>query len=141
MTTEQIFESNEMIAEFIGMKKSKYNQWCFKEQYVCIEGEDYADYWHIELKFNLKWDKWLMPVIEKVESIYDDFHGYFGVYIHSNCCTIQGSKLNTSVENYHPAYFLESYGDTKIEAVYLAVIQFIKFWNDQKRKDSQREKS
>lgn len=74
----------------------------------------------------------LMPVVERIESIYDDFHGYFGVYISSNCCTIQGTKLRTTSEDFHPAYFAEHYGKTKLGATKSAVVEFIKWHNEQK---------
>lgn len=137
MTADEIIEWNKLIASFQGSRIRENGDILYFhfEEPKSINNDFYHKIFPSELRYNIYWD-WLIPVCEQIESIKDEFHGYFGVYIHSNCCTIQGSKLNTSVENFHPAYFLESYGDTKIEAVYLAVIQFIKFWNDQKRKDS-----
>jgi hypothetical protein len=83
-----------------------------------------------DLEYHISWD-WLMPVVEKIESIHDEFHGYFGVHISSNSCTIQGTKLRTDPENFHAAYFDNVTHDTKIAATHLAVIQFIQFYNTQ----------
>lgn len=130
MTDLEILKNNKLIADFNGYL-DKSDPYFYAMNHAYHNGS---------LKYNSDWN-WLFPVCQQIEKTYDEFHGYFGVYIHSNGCTIQGSKLNTSVENFHPAYFLESYGNTKIEAVYLAVIQFIKFWNDKERKDSQREEN
>ena len=74
-----------------------------------------------------------MPVVEKIESIYDEHHGYFSVYLVGNGCTIQGTKLHLALDN------LEKYGwvymsdpnaiyDTKIESTYWAVVEFIKWY-------------
>ena len=71
-----------------------------------------------------------MPVVEKIEKINDKFHGYFGVHVSSNSCTIQGTKLRTDAENFYPAYFSQHYGETKIEATWLAVVQFIQWYTN-----------
>jgi len=70
----------------------------------------------------------LMPLIELVESIHDDFHGYFGVHISSNNCTIQGTNLRTDPENFHPAYFADHYAESKLQATYNAIVEFIKWY-------------
>jgi hypothetical protein len=52
------------------------------------------------------------------------------VYISSNNYTIQGSKLRTNPENFHPALFMDFYGKDKIEAVFIAVSNFAKKYNN-----------
>lgn len=117
-------EDNELIAQFMGF------------EFIDDDPEVYPDGYWLDLpycqskdfEYHENWD-WLMPVIEKIESIYDDFHGYFGVYISSNSCTIQGTKLNTTIENPHYAYYNSECRETKIESTYHAVVLFIKWYN------------
>lgn len=83
-----------------------------------------------DLKYHSYWD-WLMPVVEKVESIETDFDGYFQVHISSNGCTISGTRLNTSIENPHYAYFNDVVHESKISATWLAIVQFLQWYNTQ----------
>jgi hypothetical protein len=120
-------KNNELIARFLG--------WELRNMPVYLNGG--GEMWMSPHKtstfcslvgeelFHKSWD-WLIPVVEKIESIYDDYHGYFGVFINSNCCTIQGTKLNPGLVN---AYFNEVYSDTKLESTYRCVIDFIKWYN------------
>ncbi len=91
---------------------------------------------HNELSFRHDW-KWLMKVVEKIESIYDNHHGYFGVYIISNSCTIQGTKLNLALKDlkgYGSVYFSDNYNDTKILATWDACDKFLE-WYDKEFKN------
>jgi hypothetical protein len=84
-----------------------------------------------ELKFHSHWN-WIMEIVEAIEKTYDEFHGYFGVFISSNGCTIQGTKLRTNHENPHYAYFNDVTHDTKREAVVQAINQFLIWYNENK---------
>lgn len=125
MQEQEIIKSNKLIAEFIkGVNEDGgYN---FGNSDI-----EYFKYlpskWYDEncLAFNTSW-KWLMPVVEKIESIYDEFHGYFGVHISSNSCCIQGTKLN--LKDKHYAYFVNTVAKNKIEATYISIIHFIKWY-------------
>lgn len=133
--TEEIYDGNKLIAEFLGMLLDDTNHFKIPVEFPIIiysvkGGNRIPTEW---LKFYTDWN-WLMPVIEKIESIYDEFHGYFGVHITSNSCTIQGTKLRLDKDNPHYAYFADWYANTKIEATYIAVVNWIKWWN-QKQKD------
>ena len=88
--------------------------------------------WHNweAVKYDTSWD-WLMPVVEKIESIHSSFHGYFGVHISSNSCCIQGTRLDTRPGKEHYAYFNEVVNETKILATFYAVYQFIIWYNKQ----------
>jgi len=70
-----------------------------------------------------------MPVFEKIESIYDEHHGYFGVHISSNGCTIQGTNFRSDIIPEPPVYFNNVVLDTKLNATYYAVVLFIKWYN------------
>ena len=145
-----IIEENKIIADFIGLRI----RWIQTNSYfdpidydMEIDNPDFLDH-DTELMYLYECDKpdenfkfhsswiWLMPVVEKIESIHDDFHGYFGVHICSNSCVIQGTNLRTDPENFHQAYFSEHYGDNKIQATWLAVVSFIKWWNEYNLIDS-----
>ena len=86
------------------------------------------------MHYHEKWDNWLMPVVEMIESTYDDFHGYFGVHICSNSCIIQGTKLNTRPGQEHYAYFNEVVLESKIAATHYAVYIFIVWYNENLKK-------
>ena len=96
--------------------------------------EDFMGYADGYLPQKIRWND-VMPVVDKVESIYDDFHGYFGVHIYSNACTIQGTKLRTDPENFHPAYLSDPNAilNTKIESTWYNIVQFINWYNKNQR--------
>ncbi len=152
MTTEEVLEKNKLIAEFMEIQEfaeqdirpqgdliswETYYYYCKNEFFVTKWFKTPAlsfDYFVQNSKYHTNW-QWLIPVVEKIESIHDDFHGYFGVHITSNSCAIQGTKLNTSIENPHYAYFAEWHGTTKIEATYIAVVNWIRWWNQKQKED------
>lgn len=114
-TAISVQEGNEIIAIFDG--SSGYTQFDL-----------------FAMKYHSSWD-WLMPVVEKVESIETDFDGYFQVHISSNGCTISGTRLNTSIENPHYAYFNDVVHESKISATWLAIVQFIQWYKTQTKQD------
>jgi hypothetical protein len=77
------------------------------------------------LRYHELWD-WLMPVVDKIEDIQDGEDGdairfhYYDFEIRHITCKIHGTNIE----------ILDA--DSKIDAVYQAVIQFIEFYNDQK---------
>lgn len=127
-----INEGNKIIAAFDGgyVEKERPNfieTWTHKDlSHILWEG-----FYSENLEYHSSWD-WLMPVVEKIESLYDEFHGYFGVHISSNTCTIQGTKLNTTPESFHPAYLSDPNAvlGTKIESTWYNIVQFIKWYNN-----------
>jgi hypothetical protein len=129
ISEEKIDEYNLLIADYINLyKKSTFGGY----RYVY---EIFNNKYTTRLFFHCSMD-WLLPVINKIESTYDEFHGYFGVHICSNCCTIQGTNLRTNPDNPHYAYFNETYGDDKIQATYLGVVSFIKWWNEYNKENN-----
>lgn len=75
----------------------------------------------------------LMDVVEFIESIYDEHHGYFGVYISSNSCVIQGTNLHLAIRNnsnYGSIYYSEIILETKKSSTFLAVIEFAYWYNN-----------
>jgi len=80
------------------------------------------------LVYHRSWD-WLMPVVEKIESL-RMVHGgsnlTFSVEIHRNGCRIYRSW--TTVD--HPHFGWNQTGD-KLRSTYKAVVDFIKWYNSQ----------
>jgi len=117
-----IQESNKLIADFMG-----------KEYYS--GKQSWSDFWdqtpHVyQLRYHTSWD-WLIPVVEKIETLKTPLNGYYAVYISSNGCTIQDTNLNL---NKAIGYFDQCYTLTKIEATYSAIINFIKYYNENSNK-------
>jgi len=128
MTQEEILAGNKLIAEFMGKKapgNSIYNVYKLEQAFISEH----------DLLYNSYWD-WLMPVVEKIESIYSKHHGYFGVHISSNSCNIQGTMLHLSINdpNYGFVYISDPNAifDSKIESTWYAVVEFIKWYNNAK---------
>ena len=112
-----------MGAEFINDAPEDY-----PEGYYRLDGEYFLN---DEFEFHSDWN-WLMAVVEKIESIKDPHHGYFGVYISSNSCTIQGTRFRSDKMEDPPIYFNDIVLSNKIENTYTAVITFIKWYNENK---------
>lgn len=138
-----IVYGNKLIADFMGAefeRKKDYFDTSRMLEYYYFEGNPSIKYNKTDKKprcqytpesllYLWSWD-WLMPVIDEVESTHHEFHGYFGVHIYSNNCSIQGTKLNLQTE--HHAYFNDITLEHKLESVWYAVVQFIEWYNKQK---------
>ncbi len=132
MTNEEIISNNRLIAEFMGAKHKKdmpslSRAYMDGNNYIWIpiHGIVRKDTISIGkgpiMKFHSSWN-WLMPVVEKIEGIKDD-QGYLTkVKIWVNRCDI---VFGNDVK-----HFPYKLGETKIEATYTAVIEFIKWYND-----------
>jgi len=87
-------------------------------------GKDFKD--PLNYMYNKSWD-WLMPVVEKIEDFEIDEIKAVAVDIESNECEIKDYRqFNLSFAYYE--------GETKIEAVWQCVIQFIQWYNQQNQK-------
>lgn len=119
---------NELIAEFMGGRKQ-------------IIGDDQLHgyspgtiLWHglfdehghtTYLSFDDDWE-WLMPVVEKIETMYDTgifYDGHRQPDVHNIRIYAKRGGSETIVV---------SYGTSKIETTYKAVVEFIKWYNSQK---------
>lgn len=105
MTQQEITEGNKLIAEFMGMKYNSHSG-------QCTEGFMKGKYgkW-----FLTSWD-WLMPVVVKIEK--DHCHN-FETIIYSASCHIRSITGTPS--------FMGT--GKKIEAIWQAVLEFIKYHN------------
>jgi hypothetical protein len=106
-------ENNRIIAEFMGF----YGNPKTKEPITSIEKDS---------KYHLSWD-WLMPVVDKIEDFQDGEDGDL----------MRGHLYNFRIEQYF-VYILdgesmdviiEMNGDSKLDATYNAVVEFIKSYN------------
>lgn len=121
---------NELIVEFLELRKCQLCNDC-GGYHSGIYGEPTESnilvYEINRMKYHLMWD-WLMPVVEKIESIWHKDHGYFGVYISSNSCTIQGTNFRPDASIVEPVYYSNIVLETKIESTYQCVIKFIEWY-------------
>jgi hypothetical protein len=120
-------EENRMIAEFMGYKYRndlEINGWYL--DYILIH--ETRSHW--TLKFHTSWD-WLMPVVEKIED-----EG-FNVIINKYVCKVEKvAFFKTVTVAYKEVADTES--QTKLEAVYSAVVSFLKWYNENQIKNIER---
>lgn len=109
--SKDIIEENKLIAEFMGWTKVGNR---FEMSWT--EGEWLRNKSIKETEFNYH-NNWslLMPVVEKIEAIENS--DLYEVDIFGKCCDI-GGKIETA-------------SNSKIEATWRAIIQFIQWYNSQ----------
>lgn len=116
-----IKDNNKLIAEFMGYKKSIANTWFKDKKIVQLSSFKYDSDWN-----------WLMEVVERIESLGVNFW----IVKNKVKLTIVGelakklsdSLYDTEFEGYDFEYYIEG---TKIEATYQAVVEFIKWYNNE----------
>lgn len=130
----EIKEIDKLIAIFMDLGEGP--NYIIKEhaRYLCNNKTEYLeDYFNIdELEYSKNW-QWLIPVVEKIESINDDIHGFIQVHINGNNCTINGTNLWKQDDIDTTVYYNDTYGDTKLLATYEAVGKFIIWYNNYKK--------
>ena len=107
--------NNKLIAEFIGYKEYVNEgaiQLYIKDEVVKSIGQ---------LDFHSDWN-WLMEVVEKIESILPD----------DSIITIEYKNCFIPILDDEEPFTIEGGGKTKIEAVYNACLEFIKWYNENK---------
>lgn len=106
MTQEQI-EGNKLIAEFMGRNKA-------------FDPRDKIYQYHSS------WD-WLMPVVEKIETIRNKNGDYiFSIDTGRDYCLIYHNDFIQRTIS------VKSFSGSKIKSVWLAVVEFIKWYNSNK---------
>lgn len=133
-------ENNKLIAEFIGFEKSivgngqgkKYDynlpDWVEmiteNDLHYCSDcGNSLHSADHVfasELLFHTSWD-WLMPVIEYIDQILPDDN--FVTITYNNCL----------IEWFEKGITFEGIGNTRLEATYKAVLNFIDWFNENRQ--------
>jgi hypothetical protein len=109
MTQQEIQERNKQIALMLGWYEEN-NTWKVLENF---RGGFIAVNKGSDLKFNSDWN-WLMEAVELIEKIYNNQPIYFG----HNDCVIFSPKT------------IKSKGKDKKEAVFIAVSDFAKLYNN-----------
>lgn len=117
MTQEQINEGNKLIAEFIGCKKDKsWNNWYkVPKKYQKAFGTQGFGI-GTNCKFHSSWD-WLMPVVRKIVVL----------------CVDDADELFLS-DQY--TSILDTIPVAVIEDSWKVVVEFIKWYNDESRKNN-----
>lgn len=132
MTKEEIIENNKLITEFMNYHNTKVtNDSSGLEVYRIMTGFNpkygnnlFATF--EKMPHHISWD-FLMPVVEKIESLsYNKGRHY---YIH-----ITQSHVQFLIDRTNETPF-SKWGSTnnKLQAIYKAVIQFIKWYNERKQ--------
>ena len=112
---DNIIENNKLIAEFLGFQLTSLGWFDNEEHLINVEKDNTFD----NLKFHSDWN-WLMKVVSKIEN----YNEYTSVLF-----APQGCAIDCYVKN---GFAFSNDCDTKIEAVYNACIEFIKWYNKQK---------
>lgn len=124
-------ETDKLIAAFLGVtpdEKGFYNGYELHKAGLPFsygaEGNGTDD-----LKFNRSWD-WLMPIVDKVEglSLSDQHHSFYvGISSVSTSVYVRDKQNNPTQIEAIPVT------NSKIEATYRAVVQFIQYYNQQSK--------
>jgi hypothetical protein len=117
-------DSNKLIAEFDGVKLTDRNG---ESAVFMIEGSHIAEYFRCT-KYNTYHEDWnmLMPVVEKIEAL----DGLYIVEIFARACIISYMvNHNWPEDKGIVAHFNASNTNSKLEATYQAVVQFIQWYN------------
>ena len=130
---KNIIENNKLIAEFMGvfdkiLSTGNTHSWSDAPFYYTTEDTREKVIKNISKysKYSKDWN-WLMKVVEKIESIED---GIYQVDILQEGCKILKKcslLIDKTVSKLEP-------DTTKIKSVYLACVEFIKWYNEQNKK-------
>lgn len=129
MTKKEIINGNKLIAEFMDWKQCKDGDWQWKHPKNSILPAQYEAYgtkytYDENMKFNSSWE-WLMPVVDKIESLHFNSHIvrkdglHYCIFFHY--LMIPGLRVESAHHNY------------KINAIYEATIKFIELYNTKKK--------
>ena len=126
-TKKQIIEGNKIIAFFMGgnMDADAPEHWIENVHY--LPGVRITRF-HVEQgEYQTSWD-WLMPVIEEIEALPKKWPCLkkFEVDIKAKICTISDDDELVAQKN----------GNTRIEAAWLCVVEFIQWYEENKEVNS-----
>ena len=137
---EEEREGNEIIAVFMGGHIEEATRGVFKHnrRHLNFPFGSYStpigyDVILIEdLGYHISWD-WLMPVVEKIESLEFDFRiSFVNAYGNLN---YNYHSVHIETHDGNDVIFNEEKFLTKIQAVYKAVLEFIHWYNTQEKKE------
>jgi hypothetical protein len=116
---------NELISEFMGWERYSGKAFKCPNMYPVDNSlrAGWTTFTEDQFQFHTSWD-WLMPVVERINStvspIYPDER--IDVIIYRNTCHI----------NDHREILIETTGKNMMDCTYKAVVEFIKWYNQQK---------
>lgn len=140
MENEQILAGNKLIAEFMGAYYCNDDRNAYPDGYwMCSDEFIELPYNINDFKFHSSWD-WLMSVVEQIENINIRYNGYdfpkvkfqgdhveifaYATYRGTSFYWKKWYSLTGTFNNHvHQV-------DTKIEAVWLAVVEFLKWYKN-----------
>jgi len=112
-------ENNRLIAEFMGVKTEKFASGILNFMYE-VNGNN-EGFEVGELSYHTSWD-WLMPVVDKIEDMRDENNGcLFNVSTIQTWTEIIDCRTSDTIA--------EGDAETKIQSVFDAVVEFIKWHN------------
>ena len=125
MSTENIIEGNKLIAEFMKIK-------------IDHNGRYKAGYNSLYMKYNCSWD-WLMPVVEKIEHLFETDNTLPLFDINSHFCrfSLGHHEIKEYKQWIYGCYITspeENKCSTKIDAAWNVCVEFIKWYNSWKEK-------
>lgn len=121
MSEQEILDSNRLIADFMQIDYSG------KEQFMWRPGA-YIPFTEKCLRYHSSWS-WIMPVIEKIEKEFTVKIIRYADEL-SNVCEIETTEDDPLQITYCCGYDYD--GKTKIQVVFDAVVEFIKWYNQNK---------
>lgn len=124
----EIIECNKLIAVFLGYKYHPHPErdsgWRKEKGHRKFHGMDYyLCRAHRDLKFNSSWD-WLMLAVEKIERLDNVSCMDCRVKIERKYCAVY---YDMGIERYE----FSKTGSCKLQAAWLSVVDFIKWYNEQ----------
>ena len=120
MDKQFIKESNKLIAEFMKNELIEGKKYLLPSKYGSIIIYNNLKYYHM---YHTNWN-WLIPVVEKIEIQSKEFFGEYKDVIINGCkCGIATKHDMISIT-----------AKSKIEAVYISCVEYIKWYNSQKEK-------
>jgi hypothetical protein len=117
----EIDDGNRLIANFLGHKEGfphKIDQYGYKQ---AVEGYKigYDNIALEDLKFHSSWN-WLFPCFDKLKSLQ---------------CTYQISEQYCIIKSWNSEFHTECGTETTINSAYWCLIQFIKYYNENNKKE------
>ena len=120
---DEILEGNKLIAEFMELKPTEWGGMYSVSQDHCTCRESTPEKalngFASIAKYHESWD-WLMPAVEKIENLETEY----SVTISKHTCEIHNILVKDIDVN---IYKVE---DSKNKATYIAIVEFIKWYNE-----------
>lgn len=129
MAKEEIINGNKLIARFMGWEDSPYPN--LPNKMYRDEADEQIGIHIDHLAYHTSWD-WLMPVVEKISTIHygwDKIENPFDDCVYPRTFGMLDAEGKPMVRFNSSQVFT---ADTLIEVTYMAVVDFIKWYNNEK---------